>query len=56
MSALPRDRGDARHRGKPADAAAAGEPDQHRFGLIVERMSGEHMAGGAARAAPASNR
>ena len=38
--------GDARHRGKPADAAAAGEPDQHRFGLIVERVSGEHMAGG----------
>ena len=30
-------------RGKPADAAAARQPDQHGLGLIVERVGGEHM-------------
>ncbi len=35
----------ARHRRKTADAAAAEEPHQQRFGLIVTGMGGEDMAG-----------
>ena len=32
------------HPGKSAKSAAAGEPEQHRFGLIVERMRGQDMS------------
>ena len=56
LVALAGNSGDARHRGKPATPLPRVEPDQHGFGLIVERVSGEHMAGRAPCAASASNR
>ena len=41
---LDRHRRRLRHAGKPADAAAARQPEQHGLGLIVERVRGEHIA------------
>ena len=40
-----RQRRHRRHRAEPGETAAASHPDQHRLGLIVERVCGEDVVG-----------